>query len=389
MRHVKLYFLSNVKENEGVHFLKKAPLRLLPCLFLFAALCSCAPAPPEPAPAPPAVSSVVLPTAAPSAAPTGDLPSDSTFSVRFIDVGQADAALVQCDGSAMLIDGGNVGDSSRIVSILKAQDLTALDAVVCTHAHEDHVGGLAGALHQAAAAHVYAPQREYDSDAFRAFLKYTEAQGREVEIPEAGTQFSLGSAEVSFLGPVRDYEETNNTSLVLRVVYGETSFLFTGDMEREAEADLLADGAELKSTVLKVGHHGSDTSSSYPFLRAVAPEYAVISVGAGNSYGHPTDDVLSRLRDCGAAVYRTDLQGDILCTSDGRAVTFTTARAPAVETPPKTSPAAEYSYIGNKNSKVLHLPTCHTLPKESNRIYFSSRDEAISAGYRPGGCCDP
>ena len=134
---------------------------------------------------------------------------------------------------------------------------------------------------------------EYDSRAFRNFLEGLEKQGTEITIPEAGDSFSLGSAQVKILGPVRETDETNNTSIVLRIVYGDTSFLFTGDAEREEEEDILDTGEVLKSTVLKVGHHGSDSSTSYPFLREVMPEYGVISVGTGNTYGHPTQEVLS------------------------------------------------------------------------------------------------
>lgn len=314
-------------------------------------------------------------------------PEGSTLAVHFIDVGQADAALLLCGGQAMLIDGGNVADSSLVVSYLERQGVEALDYVVCTHAHEDHVGGLSGPLNTCTAAHVLSPVADYDSKAFRDFAKYTAAQGLELEIPAPGDAFPLGEAEVTVLGPVRDYGETNNTSLVLRVEFGETSFLFTGDMEREAEADLLEAGAALESTVLKVGHHGSDTSTSYPFLRAVAPRYAVISVGEGNSYGHPTEAALSRLRDADATVYRTDLQGTVVAVSDGTSVSFTTGRD-AAPTPGRAD-EGEMRYIGNANSHVFHLDTCSGLPAEKNRVEFASRAEAAAAGYTPCGRCKP
>lgn len=128
------------------------------------------------------------------------------------------------------------------------------------------------------------------------------------------------------LGPVKAYEDTNDTSLVLSVDYGETTFLFTGDMEYEAEADLVESGAALSADVLKVGHHGSSSSTGYRFLREVMPTYAVISVGEGNSYGHPTEAVLSRLSDAGTVVYRTDQSGTIIARSDGETITFETER---------------------------------------------------------------
>lgn len=141
------------------------------------------------------------------------------------------------------------------------------------------MGGLSGPLSQYPAEHVLAPVTEYDTKAFENFLKYTRQQGLEVTSPSPGDTWTVGDASVTVLGPQKAYEDTNNTSIVLRLDYGETSFLFTGDAERDAEADMLEAGAALQADVLKVGHHGSNTSTSYPFLREVAPEYAVISVG--------------------------------------------------------------------------------------------------------------
>lgn len=272
-----------------------------------------------------------LPTPDPSPTP---LPSGSKFEIHFIDVGQADAALVLCDGQAMLIDGGNKADSDLIYTYLKNLRLTHLDYVICTHAHEDHVGGLSGALTYATAGVVMAPVTSYNSKAFENFVQKAADRQRSITVPTAGGVFSLGNATVTVLGPLKSYDDPNNTSIVLRILYGDTSFLFTGDMESVAETDLLDAGVLLKSTVLKVGHHGSDTSTSYRFLREVAPDYAVISVGTGNSYGHPTEAVLSRLRDADVRLFRTDMQGDILCVSDGTSVHFTPARNAGAVTNP-------------------------------------------------------
>lgn len=247
---------------------------------------------------------------------------ESSFQITFLDVGQADAALIECDGETLLIDGGNAADSNLIYSVLTKKGITHLDYVICTHAHEDHVGGLSGALQAATAGVVYSPVTSYSSKAFKNFAAAVEAQGLSLTVPTAGDVFSVGSANVVILGPVKEYTDTNNTSIVVQILYGNTSYLFTGDMERAAELDLIDSGVDLKSDVLKVGHHGSSTSSSYVFLNEVLPDYAVISCGTNNSYGHPHEEVLSRLADAEVELYRTDLQGDITLTSDGEQIWF-------------------------------------------------------------------
>ena len=252
--------------------------------------------------------------------PAGEL------TVHYIDVGQADCTLLECGGQTMLIDGGNVDDSSLVAAYLKEQGIEHLDYMVCTHPHEDHVGGLSGPLNTCTVGQVFAPVTEYDSVPFEYFLKYTAGQGLEVTVPEADSSFLLGEARVIVLGPRKTYEEPNDTSIVLRVDHGENSFLFTGDMETAAEEDLLAAGCDLDVDVLKVGHHGSSTSSSYLFLREVMPEYGVISCGAENTYGHPHEEVSSRLYDAGVTVYRTDEQGTVVATSDGTEIRFATEK---------------------------------------------------------------
>lgn len=313
-----------------------------------------------------------------------------SLAVHFIDVGQADAALVICDGHYMLIDGGNAEDSDLVYSYLERNGARQLDYMVASHAHEDHIGGLSGALNYAAVDTAFCPVTEYDSKVFQNMVKYLEEQGRSLTVPEPGDKFYLGSAQVEILGPVQEYDDTNDTSIVLRIDYGETSFLFTGDMETGAEKDLLDSGANVGATVLKAGHHGSDTSTSYRFLREVSPQYTVISVGEGNSYGHPSDEVLSRFRDAGAEVYRTDMQGHIIAESDGRTITFRTEKEADTATNPTGSPTLQ-TYIGNAGTKKFHLPDCASAKsiQEDKKMVFLSRLQAVLEGYEPCGRCKP
>lgn len=315
---------------------------------------------------------------------------DSFFDVHFIDVGQADAALVVCDGETMLIDGGNREDSQLIYTYLKREGIDHLDYIVATHAHEDHVGGLAGALNYATVGTALCSVEHYDSNVFKTFVSCLEKQGKKIVVPNAGDTFALGSAQVQVLGPVRESDETNNMSLVLRVVYGNTSFLFAGDAEREEEQDILAAGYELESTVLKVGHHGSENSTTYPFLREIMPEYAVISVGKGNSYGHPTEEALSRLRDAEVTILRTDVCGDVVCTSDGETVVFVTRKGGAEE---NTAPKEDgVQYILNTNTMKFHYPTCKSVEKikpEHMGTSSGTRNALIEQGYSPCGNCKP
>lgn len=329
-------------------------------------------------------------TPVPSDTPISTPAEGSTFQIQFIDVGQADAALISCDDHYMLIDGGNREDSSRIYSVLQKNSIDHLDIVVGSHAHEDHIGGLPGAYQAVSVDLTLSPVTEYDSKVFKTFKSKAEEQGSGLIVPSIGSTYTLGAAVVQILG-LNGGEDANDTSIILKVTYGDTSFLFTGDAEYDAEHAVLDSGADLSATVLKVGHHGSDTSTCYPFLRAVSPQYAVISVGAGNSYGHPDDGTLSKLRDAGVEVFRTDLQGDIFCTSDGKTVYFETQKQANEEqvNPTVADGSGQESvdqsgtYIGNVNTLKFHRTSCSSLPKESNRIYFDNRSAAVDAGYEP------
>ena len=312
---------------------------------------------------------------------------DTSFEVRFLDIGQGDSALVRCGGETMLIDGGKVKNNQKLIARLKELGITHLDAVICSHPDEDHCGGLAAVLSTTTTDSFFCSVDSWHTKAFSDIVKYAEEQNLSITVPTAGDTFALGEASVEFLGPVEDYgDDPNEGSLVARVRYGQTSFLFTGDMGFEAEDDMLAANVDVSATVLKVAHHGSAGSSSVEFLEAVNPEYAVISVGADNDYGHPTEAALSRLFECGIAVYRTDLLGEIVAVSDGTTVTISSEEKSAVQK--ETSQTTDtYSYVGNASSKVVHTAACGKLPGEDNRVYFETLDDALAAGYRKHASC--
>ena len=323
--------------------------------------------------------------AEPAAAPA--VSSDTSFEVRFLDIGQGDSALVRCGNETMLIDGGKVKNNQKLIARLKELGITHLDAVICSHPDEDHCGGLAAVLSTTETDTFYCSVDSWHTKVFSDVVKYVEQQGISVTVPAAGDTFALGGASVEFLGPVEDYgDDPNEGSLVARVRYGETSFLFTGDMGFEAEDDMLAANIDVSATVLKVAHHGSAGSSSTEFLEAVNPEYAVISVGADNDYGHPTEAALDRLSKCGIPVYRTDLLGEIVAVSDGTTVTITSEEKTAAQEEPSQT-TDTYAYVGNASSRVVHAATCGKLPGEDNRVYFETLDDAIAAGYRKHANC--
>jgi competence protein ComEC len=254
-----------------------------------------------------------------------DTSVNGKLKVHFINVGQADSILLEQGDSAMLIDGGNNGDRSKVKNYIEQQKITELDYVVGTHAHEDHIGGLDYVINAFKVGKVYFPRQSTNTKTFEDFVSAVKSRVGKMTAPKVGEAFKLGEAECIILAPNgSDYGDDNDHSIVIKVVYGSTSFLFTGDAEAKSESEMLAEGMDLSATVLKVGHHGSKTSTGQDFLDKVNPKYAVISVGEGNSYGHPTQEAMDRLKSKGIPVYRTDENGTIVAVSNGKEVSFGT-----------------------------------------------------------------
>lgn len=239
-------------------------------------------------------------------APAGEL------EVHFIDVGQGDAILLRCDGEAALVDAGTPDCRESLLEYLQNQRLEEPKYIFASHPHADHIGSMAAVIDAFGCQTFIMPDMVSYTRAFENMLDSVERCGAETQLGKAGDTFELGQAQLELLWPAQGYEaeDANNISLVIRVTYGPYSFLLTGDAESSVEKEFVSNLPA--TTVLKAGHHGSKTSSSQALLEAARPEYCVISVGAGNSYGHPSPETLEKLEQLGCQIYRTDLQGDIV-----------------------------------------------------------------------------
>jgi competence protein ComEC len=243
------------------------------------------------------------------------------FQVTFLDVGQADAILIQCEDRNWLIDAGTHDKAQELVQTLSGMGIKRLDAVVGTHHHEDHIGGLDTVINKFEIGQVFLPPVSFTTGTLDYVLKAIQRKGLAATAPASGSTFKLGRADGTWLGPnSATYDEINDYSLVMRVVYGDLSFLFMGDAGVIPEQEMLAAGYPLQSTVLKVGHHGSNDSTSDEFLKAVVPRYAVIMVGEDNDYHHPHAETLAKLKAARTEILRTDLNGTITFTIEGTAL---------------------------------------------------------------------
>lgn len=251
-----------------------------------------------------------------------DIPDGEKLQIWFLDVGQADSILIQDNDAYMLIDAGNNEDGEKLVSYFQTLGIESFQYVIATHAHEDHIGGMDDIIDSFDIDTFYMPDVITTTKTFESVLDSLEEKNIAFQTPVVDSTFELGNATIQVLYVGTEENNLNNTSIVLKLTYGNNSVLFMGDAEKEVETTI--ENKEINADVLKVGHHGSDTSSSKRFLEKVNPSYAIISVGTGNSYGHPNNSTIQALENLNTKIYRTDENGTIIMTTDGTNITFQT-----------------------------------------------------------------
>lgn len=375
-------------------------------------------------------------------------PEPNKLKVHFIDVGQGDSTLIEYQNEFMLIDAGPDSSGTRIQKYLYDNNVSGIKYLVLTHPDSDHIGGADVIVTKFDVEKILMSSYINDSDDYMHLLEAIGSKEYSWEIPSEGEEFALGDVKITILQS-KDYVDANNSSICLRVDYDDTSFIFTGDSEETAENDMLASNADIEATVYQVGHHGSYTSSSQQFLDKMHPQYAVISCGVDNVYSHPHQETIDKLREMNVSMFRTDVQGTIIASTDGKVIEWSidpstkfeggsseyersyrdslnqstsdettrsieggaesvaiatgvdaitsdgntdandnTSTDSNISSPSNGSDSTEYAFIGNKNNMKLHKSSCTgKLPKESNREYFNSLEEAEAAGYKSGDQC--
>jgi competence protein ComEC len=319
--------------------------------------------------------------------------------VHYIDVWQGDSEFLELpNGQTMLIDAGNPENGSQIVKYIKELKYNKIDYLIATHPHSDHIGGMATVINGLTIGKIYMPKKSTNTKTYEDLLTTIKNKKLTINTAKAGANIlKIGNLNIDIIAPVNiTGDDLNQYSAVIKLVYGNNSFLFMGDAGEPSEKQITAN---VKADVLKVGHHGSNTATSQTFLNKVHPKYAVIEVGKGNSYGHPTATTLSKLQNIGATIYRTDNDGTIIFTSDSKTITINkkastikqqappskSTTSKVTTTTPSTNNQDTIVYITDSGTKY-HTASCRTLKKSKHAI---SLKDAKAKGYTTCSICHP
>ena len=327
------------------------------------------------------------------------------MAVHFLDVGQGLSILVQSGGENLLYDGGDTSHSDEVVEYLHNQNVKNIDYMISSHYDADHLGGLLKCLQNFSVENILGADYYQGTDLYMDFVNAATANAISIQYPKPGDTFSFGTGSFTVLAPSGiDPNDSNENSVVIRLINGNNSFLFTGDAEETSEQDMISTGVSLDCDVLSLGHHGSSSSTTWDFLEASTPSWAVISCGAENKYGHPSADTMERLSSMNIPVFRTDKQGTVVALSDGKNISWDQEPCNDYSSGDSSSeisvPSSEYSsgspeqphsssgsvvWIPATGDKYHSIPDCGRMnPDKASQI---TESEAISRGYAPCSKC--
>ncbi len=325
--------------------------------------------------------------------------NDGGVRITFIDVGQGDSSFIEFpDNTCMLIDAGENEMASRVINLIRKRGYSKIDYVLVTHPHSDHMGGMPEVLKAFDIGKIYMPDAVTNTSIFSRLLDTIESKGLKVSRAKAGVIIKqTDDLEIRLLSPVQDeYENLNNYSAVCRIVYKSRSFLFMGDAEKLVEKELYME--DVLSDVVKIGHHGSSTSSGKSFVAATKAKYGILSLGEGNTYGHPNASVVKTWESFSAKLLRTDELGNIVFVTDGSKLSYYSEKSGAGENMPTSSAVTDdlltpdYTYALNEGSRRVHTPDCSYVETISSKnLSFTSKtlDELKSEGYSLCSHCNP
>lgn len=252
----------------------------------------------------------------------------NNLKVTIIDVGQGDSILITTPkNSFILIDAGPQNESKKFFDFIESSRINEFNTVIATHPHEDHIGNMSDLISKYPVRNIYMPKVVTNTPVFKKLMEAIEKRNLSIKEAKAGIKFNIDDVNFEFIAPVsKKYSNLNNYSAVLKITYNNVSFLLMGDAEKISEKEILESGINVKADVIKIGHHGSSSSSSKNFIKAVSPQYAVISCGLNNDFGHPHKETLKLLNSFNIKLYRTDKNGTVEFSTDGNKITVNSER---------------------------------------------------------------